>query len=348
MAKILVIRFSALGDVAMTVPVIDSFARQYPQHRITVLSRPNMAALFATLPANVSFLGADLKNTYKGFVGLNRLYSLLKAEKFDYIADFHDVLRTKYLRGRFWLAGKKTASIDKGRTAKKQLVRPKNKKKVQLPTSFQRYAHVLEKLGFPVKVDFQSIYPGGKGDPALFSSLTGEKGNNRWIGIAPFATHKGKIYPLEQMEKLISLLDAYPDFRIFLFGGGKKEVETLTAWSNKYPSATCVAGQLKMDAEISLMSHLDVMVSMDSGNMHFASLVHTPVVSIWGATHPFAGFMGWNQSDENAVQMDLPCRPCSVFGNKPCMREDYACLYHITPEEVLRRILAVIEKAKNQ
>ena len=81
-----------------------------------------------------------------------------------------------------------------------------------------------------------------------------------------------------------------------------------------------------MEAELALMSHLDVMVSMDSGNMHLASLINTPVVTIWGATHPLAGFMGWNQSEENAVQVDLPCRPCSVYGNKPCSRKDYACL----------------------
>ena len=121
MAKILVIRFSAIGDVAMTVPVIHSLATQYPQHQITVLSRPNMAALFAHLPANVSFWGADLKETYKGFVGLNRLFNELKAEQFDYIADFHDVLRTKYLRLRFLLQGKKVAHIDKGRKGKKAL-----------------------------------------------------------------------------------------------------------------------------------------------------------------------------------------------------------------------------------
>jgi ADP-heptose:LPS heptosyltransferase len=97
-----------------------------------------------------------------------------------------------------------------------------------------------------------------------------------------------------------------------------------------------------MKEELALMSHLDVMVSMDSGNMHLASLVNTPVVSIWGATHPLAGFLGWNQSEKNVVQTDMPCRPCSVYGNKPCMRNDYACLNQITPESVVQRILGVI------
>ena len=343
MAKILVIRFSAIGDVAMTVPVIHSLATQYPQHQIKVLSRPNMAALFAHLPSNVSFWGADLKGTYKGFVGLNKLFRELKAEQFDYIADFHDVIRTQYLRLRFLLHGTKVAHIDKGRKGKKALTRPSNKVKVQQASSFQRYARVLEQLGLPIRMNFQSIYSEGKGNSSAFSTLTGSKGADKWVGIAPFATHTGKIYPQEFMEQVIQILDAQGGLRIFLFGGGKKEIEILTQWANQYPSATCIAGKLKMDAELALMSYLDVMVSMDSGNMHLASLVNTPVVSIWGATHPLAGFMGWNQSEENAVQMDLPCRPCSVYGNKPCYRKDYACLHNIQPDTIAQRILSTIK-----
>ena len=93
-----------------------------------------------------------------------------------------------------------------------------------------------------------------------------------------------------------------------------------------------------------LMSHLDVMISMDSANMHFASLVNTPVVSIWGATHPYAGFMGWGQKPHNAVQIDLACRPCSIFGNKPCLRGDLACLRTISPEMVYERVKRVLSK----
>ena len=94
MARILIIRFSALGDVAMTVPVIHSLAVQYPQHEITVLSRSVWQPLFQELPENVSFVGADLTGKHKGFWGLNSLYSELKAMQFDYVADFHHVLRS--------------------------------------------------------------------------------------------------------------------------------------------------------------------------------------------------------------------------------------------------------------
>ena len=343
MARILLIRFSALGDVAMTVPVVYSLATQYPQHEITVLSRPGFKPLFAQLPANVSFIGADLGGEFKGFAGLNKLFKQLSKQKFDYVADLHDVLRSKYLRFRFKLSGVRTAYIDKGRAGKKKLVRAQNKAFVQQESSFGRYADVLRKLGLPVKLDFISIYGTCPGDIKEIEPIIGSKSaSEKWIGIAPFAKHEGKIYPIELQEKVVAHFAGRADVRVFLFGGGAKEKAVFDLWTNSYPSITSLIGKLNMNQELNLISHLDVMLSMDSGNMHLASLVNTPVVSVWGATHPYAGFMGWHQSVNNAVQLDMPCRPCSVFGQKPCLRGDYACLYQISPQQVIEKIEQVL------
>ena len=343
MARILLIRFSALGDVAMTVPVVYSLATQYPQHDITVLSRPGFKPLFARMPSNVSFVGADLGGNHKGIAGLNRLFKQLSMEKFDYVADLHDVLRSKYLRFRFKLSGVRTAYIDKGRRGKKELVRAENKVFVQQESSFNRYAGVLSKLGLPVKLDFTSIYGNTLGDIKEIESIIGSKpASEKWIGIAPFAKHEGKIYPIELQEQVVAHFANRTDVRVFLFGGGAKEKAVFDLWTNKYPTITSLIGKLNMNQELNLISHLDVMLSMDSGNMHLASLVNTRVVSIWGATHPYAGFMGWHQSENNAVQLDMPCRPCSVFGQKPCLRGDYACLNQIAPQQVIEKIEQVL------
>ena len=150
MARILIIRFSALGDVAMTVPVVHSLAAEYPQHEIIVLSRTALQPLFLKLPENVSFYGADLSGKHKGLRGLNSLYAELKGLHFDYVADFHDILRAKYLRWRFRLDGVPVAAICKGRAGKKKLVRRHHKVFEKQESSFRRYADVLEKLGLPV------------------------------------------------------------------------------------------------------------------------------------------------------------------------------------------------------
>lgn len=337
MSRFLFIRFSAIGDVAMSIPVIYSFAVQYPEHEITVLSKSSLASLFAEMPANVSFLGIDVKR-YKGLIGLNKLYKELKAAKFDYVADLHNVLRTKYLRLRFKLDGVPVAHIFKDRIGKKKLVRRFHKEFVNQKSSFRRYEDVLKDLGFPIQLNFVSIYGEDKGNLSLIKEVTGDKNGMKWLGIAPFAKHKGKIYPLEMQEQVVAYFAAKSDVKVFLFGSGKEEEEVFKKWIEKYPSLNSMIGKLKMNTELILMSHLDVMLSMDSANMHLASLVNTLVVSVWGATHPYCGFMGWKQSPMNAVQVDLPCRPCSIFGQKKCYRKDYACLNMITPEMIIHRI----------
>lgn len=336
------IRFSALGDVAMTVPVVYSLAERYPQADITVLSRPFARPLFADMPDNVHFRGADL-GCYHGTAGMFRLFRELKREGYDMVADLHDVLRTKLLRAFFWLAGAKVAHIDKGRSGRKGLTRMHGKKLRLLPSSFSRYGAVFGRLGLPVETVFSSVYGKGRGDSSLFAAVTGNPDDGKhWIGIAPFAAHKGKMIPLATVEELVRRLSERHDLHIFLFGGGRDEWETLKRLAGGLQDICIPAGRLNMEQELALMSYLDVMVSMDSANMHLASLVGTPVISVWGATHPFAGFMGWGQSADNAVQADLPCRPCSIFGNKPCLRGDYACLKAITAEEIIRKIDNII------
>ena len=334
--KILVLRLSALGDVAMTVPVIDSLARQYPGVEVTVLSTPFVAPLFARMPANVRLQGVDL-GKYRGIGGLFRLFRRLRKERYDAVADLHDVLRTKVLRGLFACFGTSTAHIDKGRKEKRELTRPRHKKLVPLKSSFERYADVFRQLGFSVEVTFRSVYGDGKGEASLFQRVTGAPDETHWIGIAPFAAHRGKMLPESTVARLIEAAATHPRWTVFLFGG-KAEAEKLEGWSRPYDNVLSLAGKLNLDGELALMSRLEVMVSMDSANMHLASLTGTPVLSVWGATHPYAGFMGWGQSLDRAVQTDLPCRPCSIFGNKPCLRGDYACLTEISAQEIVEKI----------
>ena len=344
---LLVIRFSALGDVAMTVPVVYALAQQYPDVRITVLSRNFARPLFDDLLPNINFMEADLKREYHGITGLNSLYRRLLAKQFTAIADLHSVLRSSYLRMRFNLDHYKVAHIDKHRKDRRRITSSSNKQLIQLPTSFQNYADVFARLGYPVNVQFRSIFSEDGGDMNLLpESLPRPTVGQPCIGIAPFAAHEGKIYPVRLMEQVVEqLLAKHPDTHIYLFGKGQREDETFPKWCAAHPQCVYVSQHLNnLRDELILMSHLQVMVSMDSANMHLASLVATPVVSVWGATHPFTGFMGWNQSPENAIQIPLECRPCSIYGQKPCLRGDYACMRNIAPEQIVNRVELILNK----
>lgn len=344
---LLIMRFSAMGDVAMLVPVVSSLAKQYPDLRITVLSRPFARTFFEDLAPNVGFMEADLKGEYHGVTGLNALYRRLVAKNFTAIADMHNILRSSYLRMRFNLGRYRVEHIDKHRRERRELTSEKKHELHQLPTSFENYADVLARLGYPVRMDFDSIFPPSGGNLRLVSEHIGEKKMfQQWIGIAPFAAHEGKIYPTEKMEQVIAeIIRRHPSCRIFLFGGGESEFKVLDGWCARYKNCLNVSALLgALCQELIVMSHLDVMVSMDSANMHLASICGTRVVSVWGATHPFAGFMGWHQSIDDAVQLDMPCRPCSIYGNRPCRRGDHACLTGIDPMMIADRVEAALKK----
>ena len=344
---ILVIRFSSLGDVAMTVPVVYAVARQYPDVRITVLSRSYARPLFEDLAPNVNFMVADIKGEYRGLRGLNALYRRLVAKQFTHVADLHSVLRSGYLRMRFNLGRFKVNHIHKHRKSRNRLVAQKGKVRRQLPTSFENYLDVFRQLGFPVEeTGFRSIFPPEGGNLNLLPKAVGPKRSwEQWIGIAPFAAHQGKIYPPEKMKEVIRRLsERYPKGRFFLFGRGKEEEALFAQWEQQMPQCLNVGQHLEtLHQELILMSHLNVMLSMDSANMHLASLTATPVVSVWGATDPLAGFMGWGQSRDNAISLNLDCRPCSIYGQKPCRFGDYHCMTGISPETIARKVTDVIE-----
>lgn len=343
MKHLLVLRFSALGDVAMTVPVLYSLATQYPDLRIGVVSRKGFSPLFERLPENVYFIPADFKGEHKGIAGLRKLFRELRKMKFDGVADLHDVLRTRFLRTLFRFAGVRTAHIHKGRKEKRALTRRRHKVCKPLKTSFDRYKEVFNTLGFSPSMNFVSLFDNKRESTSRIQAIAGEKEGMQWIGIAPFAKHAGKNYPLSSMKEVMARLSQKGNVKIFLFGGGKEEEALLSEWEQTFPNTISLPGKLKMSGELELMNRLDLMVTMDSANMHLASLVNTPVISVWGATHPWCGFMGWGQDIKNAVQLELSCRPCSVFGNKPCFREDYACLNQITSDELFNRIIKLLE-----
>lgn len=343
---ILVIRFSAMGDVAMVVPVVYSLAQQYPDVRITVLSRTFARPLFEDLAPNVNFMAADLKKEYHGIKGLNALYRRLAAKQFTAVADLHNVLRSEYLRLRFNIGHYRVEHINKHRKGRRRITAKHAKRLEQQPTSFENYVEVFKKLGYPVEIHFKSIFPEGeKGNLNMLPKGINVKNSfEQWIGIAPFAAHEGKVYPPRLTHQVIEqLLKKYPKARIFLFGRGKQEDQYFKEWCQIHPECLYVSHQLEsLHQELILMSHLDAMVSMDSSNMHLASLTGTPVVSVWGATHPYAGFLGWGQSTDNIVQIDLECRPCSIYGQKPCRRGDYACMNGIAPETIVEKIERIL------
>ena len=330
-------RLSAMGDVAMTVPVLRAFVNQFPEVNITVISRPFFIPFFEGIP-NLSFFAFDEQERHKGVAGLLRLFQDLKRLNIDAFADLHNVLRSKVIRNLFALSGKKTALVDKGRADKKTLTQPEYKVFKQLPTMFERHVKVFEELGFTVDLS-QPEFPVKAFLIPEIQALIGEK-NQKLIGIAPFAQYDSKVYPLDLMQQVIDKLALDTTNTVLLFGGGTKEIEILDSLAFNRKSVINMAGQLKLQQELQLISNLDVMLSMDSGNAHIAAMLGIKVITLWGATHPYAGFSPFNQPLENAIVSDrklFPKLPTSVYGNKKVAGYEDA-MRTILPETIVRLV----------
>ncbi|GGB77578.1 heptosyltransferase [Flavobacterium suaedae] len=305
-----------MGDVAITVPVIRALISQHKNVKVTVVSRAFFKPFFNGIP-RLDFFAAEPKGRHKGLLGIFKLYSELKELRIYAVADLHNVLRSKLLTKLFKMKGKPIATLDKARDKRAALVRSEDKVFEPLIPVVQRYAEVFEKLGVPV--DLNTIeFPEKQELTQDVLSVTGEH-NQKWIGVAPFAKHRAKVYPKDLMQEVITSLALNKNNKLFLFGAGKAEISRLNKFAQKHGNVVVIAGKMALKQELQLISNLDVMISMDSGNAHIAAMYGVNVVTLWGATHPYAGFAPFNQPAGNALTVDrkkYPKIPTSIYGNK--------------------------------
>jgi ADP-heptose:LPS heptosyltransferase len=324
----------------MTIPILWVFSSTYPKIKLTVVSRRFFKPLFDDIP-NLSFLAADVYGKHKG-LGILALANEAKSVKIDAVADLHNVIRSKIITNYLKLKGVKTATIQKGRAEKKALTRSRGGAIHPLKTTHQRYADVFTALGLPIQLKHYQAPERKQLAPRLLSLIG--RHTQKAIGIAPFAAFKSKMYPLELMKDVIAKLNETGQYRIFLFGGGDEEIQVLSKIELLYPSVTNVAGNLTFEDELALISNLDVMLSMDSGNGHLAAIYGIPVVTLWGVTHPHAGFVPFGQPEANQLVADrkeYPKIPTSIYGNK--YPEGYENSIATIPAEVVfNKLIALL------
>lgn len=329
--RLVVLRFSALGDIAMTVPAIYSVAAKYPDVDIYVATRPFFGRMFVNAPSNVNVVPFDLKGDYKGVRGIFRIARELAKLRPDYVADLHDLVRTRLIAGYLRLRGARVVTVDKMRGSRIEVFAGGKAQRQYI----DRYFDVFRKLGLDAPESFRSLYQdsGPCNSPMELSHPA--------VGIAPFARYSTKTYPPEKMRRVARLL-AECGINVYLFGGRGSESETLDSWQEDSGDGrgkiVSVAGRFPLEEELALMSRLDVMVSMDSANQHLAGLAGTRVVSVWGSTTPACGFLGFGQDSSNAIVLNMPCQPCTTAGSKSCPLGHMDCLNKISEETIVNKV----------
>lgn len=339
--NVLVMRFSALGDVAMTIPVLYPVCRANPDTRFVMLTKPWPASMFHDRPDNLMVLGVDVNQEYGNVPGLVRLAAKLRKQyHIDAVADLHNVLRTRVIDLCMRLCGIRVIHLDKERSRRKALINHKSDQPVT-PTH-DRYRRVFRQLGLEAPDDFTRLYD-GRAMPVSPIVLEKDLGQ-RWIAVSPFSAHEGKCYPLEYMRQVVALLSQHENYWIFLMGGGKEEKVALRSIARENERVISMA-EIKhgFTDEYALLGKCDLMLTMDSANMHLASLVGLKAVTIWGATAPQCGFQGYGQDGRDDIQLDMDCRPCSIYGERECRHGDYPCLRNITPQVVAEHVIKILE-----
>lgn len=327
---ILVLRFSALGDVAMTLPVIYSVARAYPRLKITVATRPFFSRIFINHPANVHIEAIEPRD-YRGVGGRIRLLRRLSELRPTAVADLHNVGRTWLIDSYMRLRGVPVVKVDKMRSERHKVLRGG----LSQPPFIDRYAQVFDKLGYPADINFTSLF-------ADIPAQAPEPVEHPAVGIAPFARYDNKMYPTELMRQVVDQL-TQRGVNVYLFGGRGHEAKEMEWWAREIDRCHSMAGRFDISAELALMSKMDLVVSMDSANQHLASLVGTPVLTLWGSTTPACGFTAYRQPAALQVVAGVDCQPCSIAGADKCPRNDMRCMRSIAPEDIVKRIISRLD-----
>jgi len=269
------------------------------------------------------------------------------------------VLRSKILRFFLFFGNYPMAIIDKGRSDKKALTRAVHKKLTPLKHSSQRYADVFHALGYSVVLDKRALLAKPDIEPSAQSHKAFLQ-NIIKIGVAPFAAHIGKQYPLAQVSLALRLFLAATNcepnsstsqkashlglkYQLLFFGGGPIEKPLIEALSKEFEGSIHTLAY-SFEDQLSCIAHLDLMLAMDSGNAHLAAMYGVPTLTLWGNTHPYAGFYPFLQPVEYALLADrikYPAIPTSVFGNK--LPKGYEkVMESITPEAVAKKMWEIL------
>ena len=341
--KTLVIRFSSIGDIVLSTPLLRVLRARFPDGQIDYVTRSEYAELVKS--------NQNLNRTYEfdarlGFDGLRALKKKIKEERYSLIVDIHDSLRSKYLRS---LHGSRVVVLNKRVVPRSMLVKfKKNVYKEILPVA-DRYIETVKALG---------IANDGKGlelhipDETLFGTA-GKVATLRLnqfekvIGLCPGARHFTKRWPPERFSRVGAACAQKLDAKILLFGG--KDDETLCnqiTWEINNQAgperASSLCGQLGLLETAAAMESCDIIVTNDTGLMHIAAAMHRKIVALFGSTVREFGFFPQEPGAVVLENRGLDCRPCSHIGRSECPEKHFKCMLTIEADDVYAQVKALL------
>jgi ADP-heptose:LPS heptosyltransferase len=320
MSKFLILRFSSIGDIVLTTPVIRCLKEQVNGSEVYYCTKKSFSAVIENNP----FID-------KRFYLENDLPSLLrqlKSERYDAVIDLHHNLRTFRIKQSL---GVKSYSFNKINVEKWLMV---NFKMDRLPQKHivDRYLETVAAFG---------VLNDGKG---LDYFLTGEDEKSvttlppycrdGYIGFVIGAKHFTKQLPLEKMIAICSRLN-----KPIVLLGGKEDVERGEAVALTRPEIFNACGKYSLNQSAALVKHASKIITHDTGLMHIAAAFNKDIVSVWGNTIPEFGMTPYYSTTNPGMHKimeikNLYCRPCSKIGFEKCPQKHFRCMMELSPEQV--------------
>ena len=335
---LLVLRTSAMGDVAMLPHALRALMSAYPDLRVTVASQAMFRPFFAGL--EVGWLDVDVRDRHHSLRGMWKLAAEARRLGVDAVADVHDVLRSQAFDLAMRLHGIRVARIRKGRAEKRRFIRCGGRGMAPLRHTVLRYCDVFRHLGF-VFDDPAPVVRHGASQPL--------RGETRRVGrLRPLLGPPGQDLPRAAAPRSGAAA------RRTLRAASSSTAEAATRrpspkrWSAPTRTSRPFGARSRFAGEIDLIANLDCVVTMDSLVMHLAALVGYARASRCGAPR----IPGWDSSGYGCRRRRAFCRPtCRAVparssGRGPAVCGDYRCLTALTPERVVEWVERLIARPK--
>ena len=343
--KTLVIRFSSIGDIVLSSPLLRVLRSRFPASQIDFVTRKEYAEL---VRSNQNLNRTFEFNADGGFEALRKLKKTIREERYDLLIDLHDSLRSKYLRS---IRGPKRVVVDKRILERSMLVKLKKNVFKGVVSVVDRYVETLREFG---------IENDGKGlelhipDEVLFG-VAGKLASlqlHRFetvIALCPGARHFTKRWPADRFARVGAAFVQKLDAKVLLFGGAADEpLCKQIAWELNNQSGTerasSFAGQLGLLETAAAMQYCDVVITNDTGLMHIATAMQRKIVAIFGSTVKEFGFSPYDPAAVVIERTGLSCRPCSHIGRSECPEKHFRCMTEIDPEQVYARARDLVQQ----
>lgn len=334
--KILIIRFSSIGDIILASPLIRVLRKAYPDALIDFVTKSEYADLVRSNP-NLSAV-FDLKTETEG--ELQRLKAKVRSERYDAIFDIHNSIRSRFIR--YGSRAKMTFVVDKRIGPRLMLVHlKKNRYPTVIPVA-QRYIDAGRKLGLADDGGGLEMFVMEE-IAANVSSRLGRLDLDRFeyvLGLVPSARHFTKQWPMERFVELGVRCVRERKSGLLIFGGREDveycgDIAHMINAETSGRSAESLAGTLSLQETAVAMDHCDIVVTNDTGLMHMAAARKRKVVALFGSTVKEFGFFPYGTEHVVLEREGLECRPCSHIGLSHCPEGHFRCMRDITADQVL-------------